>query len=360
MLPPRPSTPVLGRRSPVPDSSTLHLHPSSPLVTIAIPTYNRADSYLPQALQSALGQTYANLEIIVSDNCSTDNTRAFVTAIADPRLRYFRQEVNIGSTNNMNFCLEQATGEYVLFLHDDDRIDPDFVESCIGAANGISDVGMIRTGMRWIDPHDNVRQEALNEVGGLPFEGFLLGWFTGKTPMHPCSSLFNTQQLKEIGGFHSKNNLYDDVIAEVKLAAKHNRVDVPYVKASFRHHPNRQSVQQQIASWCEDSRILLDTMCTLVPASKASFVRNEGIKFFVRDNYCRARKITSFFPRLSAYGTILKHFNYPIGRFISLVASSAFSRPTGVIKKKVNEILERTPSLKARIMSLRKGLSKNI
>ncbi len=62
-----------------------------PLVTIAIPTYNRADGYLKQALQSAVNQTYKNIEIVVSDNCSPDNTEAVVRSYTDPRIRYFQQ-----------------------------------------------------------------------------------------------------------------------------------------------------------------------------------------------------------------------------------------------------------------------------
>jgi len=216
---------------------------------------------------------------------------------------------------------------------------------------------MIRTGMRWIDTLDTVRGEVPNRVGGLPLEEFFLGWFKGRTPMHPCNTLFNTKRLREIGGFRSKHNVFDDVIAVVRLVAKYKRVDVPDVKASYRHHPQQLTGKRQIASWCEDSLILLDTMCTLVPVSKAVFVRREGTKVFIRGNYRRARNITPLFSRLSAYGTILKHFNYPIGPFISIVVSLAVSRRTRVMKKKIKEILERAPSLKARIVSFRKGLS---
>lgn len=83
-----------------------------PLITVGLPTYNRANSYLKLALQSALGQTYANLDIVVSDNCSTDDTEALVRGIGvgDPRVRYFKQPRNVGENNNSNFCLQQAGG----------------------------------------------------------------------------------------------------------------------------------------------------------------------------------------------------------------------------------------------------------
>jgi glycosyltransferase involved in cell wall biosynthesis len=70
---------------------------SQPLVTIAMPTYNRADGFLKQALQSAVSQTYANIEIIVSDNCSTDNTESVVKEMKDPRIRYFKHSENMGA-----------------------------------------------------------------------------------------------------------------------------------------------------------------------------------------------------------------------------------------------------------------------
>ena len=65
---------------------------SQPLVTIGIPTYNRADGYLKEALESALRQTYENVEIIVSDNCSTDHTDVLVANYKDPRLKYVKHQ----------------------------------------------------------------------------------------------------------------------------------------------------------------------------------------------------------------------------------------------------------------------------
>ena len=100
-----------------------------PLVTIGIPTYNRADSFLQEALQSAVAQTYENIEIIVSDNCSTDNTEMIVKNFSDTRIKYVKQSKNIGAFNNFNYCVNIATGSFFHMLHDDDKIDPDFIET---------------------------------------------------------------------------------------------------------------------------------------------------------------------------------------------------------------------------------------
>src|SRR4030042_2488708 len=126
-----------------------------PLVTIAIPTYNRADGFLKEAIRSALNQTYSNIEIIVSDNCSVDNTTTVVKSFNDPRIRYFKHKENIGANNNFNFCVEQARGAYFLLLHDDDLIDDDFIDVCMKAAEYNTDIGLIRTGTRVIDSAGN-------------------------------------------------------------------------------------------------------------------------------------------------------------------------------------------------------------
>jgi glycosyltransferase involved in cell wall biosynthesis len=296
MIPTRPP-------SPVPRPS------SSPLVTIAIPTYNRADSYLPQALKSALNQTYPNLEIIVSDNCSTDGTMAFVSGITDPRLRYFRHNVNIGAHNNFKFCIDQAKGSYVLLLHDDDLIDNDLIESCIRAAGGMPDIGIIRTGVRLIDPQGNVRVERPNFAAGIPAHTFFQQWFSGKTAIYLCNTLFNTQRLREIGGIKSKHNCYDDTMAIVRLAVKYPRVDVAAVKASFRIHGGQMGSATKIGEWCEDSFDLLSLIGELASENKDQ-VLHEGLRFFSRANYGRARMAKSPFERLIASIKVLKYFKF--------------------------------------------------
>ncbi len=130
---------------------------SMPLVTVGICTYNRADGFFPAALRSALDQTYPELEIVVSNNHSTDHTEEVVKDFDDPRIRYAKQKENIGPGNNFNACLAEARGEYFLLLHDDDLIDPDMVEVCMEAAGGDTSVGVIRTGTRVIDGSGEIR-----------------------------------------------------------------------------------------------------------------------------------------------------------------------------------------------------------
>jgi putative flippase GtrA len=96
-------------------------------ITIGVPTRNRAE-YVMRALHSALAQTHRNIEIIVSDNASTDDTVTRIEAIPDPRLILLKQPVNIGMVGNFNACLQRATGSLFLMLSDDDVLDPSAIE----------------------------------------------------------------------------------------------------------------------------------------------------------------------------------------------------------------------------------------
>ena len=287
---------------------------TNPLVTIAIPTYNRADTYLPQALRSALSQTYSPLEIIVSDNCSKDNTEQIVKEFSDSRIRYIKHKENIGALGNSNFCLEQANGDYFLLFHDDDLIDNDHIEVCLKAANYDTTAGLIRTGIRWIDRDGNVVYTRENLGSGLSTEEFFIAWFEGKVPMHLCGTLFNRRYLQEIGGFNGEYSAFNDVAAEVELAARFGRVEVKEIKASFRRHSSSHSTSFEIARWCEVSVKLLNFMCNLAPG-KERYVRKKGRVFFADHNYKLAKKLENPLARISSYITVYRTFGYPVQLF---------------------------------------------
>lgn len=280
-----------------------------PLVTIAIPTYNRANAYLPQALESVFKQTYQNLDIIVADNCSTDDTERVVRAYDDPRLRYMKHSNNIGAFNNWSFCLEQARGTYLQFLFDDDLIDPDFIEVCMAAVDGRVDVGVILTGAREIDEHGKPFWQCENLADGDSVEDFFLGWFANRSPHYLCSTIYNTNGLREVGGFRSKTNMYVDVVSTARLMAKYGRIDVREVKASFRRHRANMGSSRHIREWCEDSVFLLDLLCQSAATRKDSLAK-EGNRYFCKRHYPKVLGLPSLFQRIQGYWTVYRTFNY--------------------------------------------------
>src|SRR5262249_44963466 len=104
----------------------------SPLVSIGLPVYN-GERFLGTCLDSLLAQTYANLEIVISDNASTDGTPALCEEYAarDPRIRFVRSDRNRGAAWNHNQVASMARGVYFRWCGADDALDPRFIEACV-------------------------------------------------------------------------------------------------------------------------------------------------------------------------------------------------------------------------------------
>lgn len=102
-----------------------------PLVSVGLPTYNRAGS-LRRAIESVLAQDYPNFELVISDNASSDGTQAMCEEFArsDRRVRYHRQPENRGAVANFLEALERASGEFFMWLADDDWLDPSYLSAC--------------------------------------------------------------------------------------------------------------------------------------------------------------------------------------------------------------------------------------
>ncbi|MEP7256644.1 MAG: glycosyltransferase family 2 protein [Ferruginibacter sp.] len=126
---------------------------STPMVTIGIPTFNRPEG-LERTLACITKQTFTNLEIIISDNCSTDpNVLPVLKKYADidKRITYHVQEINLSIVPNFQFLLDQATGKYFMWAADDDQWNTDFIERCVNAMEANSDVAISITAMDIFD-----------------------------------------------------------------------------------------------------------------------------------------------------------------------------------------------------------------
>jgi glycosyltransferase involved in cell wall biosynthesis len=124
---------------------------NSLLVTVGIPTYNRPLG-LEKTLQCILGQTYRNLEIIISDNCSTDKAVLPVLekyARIDGRVKYFVQERNLSIVPNFQFLLNQAKGSYFMWAADDDNWDANFIEVCVEGLQANPDTVICMTDLKF-------------------------------------------------------------------------------------------------------------------------------------------------------------------------------------------------------------------
>lgn len=183
-------------------------------VSIVIPTFNRA-VYLEGAISSALEQDYGDLEIIIADNASTDNTEAVAKIYCrDPRVKYFRNSENIGMVRNWRKSVfELTTGDWFLILSDDDILtNSKFVSQAVELIRSSREITVVYSS-------SYVYDEALNTVTKLniPFARVENGLrvFAHRGTIHPqdfalCNVLFNKQIARDNQAFSNAYNLSCD------------------------------------------------------------------------------------------------------------------------------------------------------
>ncbi|HST82496.1 MAG TPA: glycosyltransferase [Kineosporiaceae bacterium] len=122
----------------------------NPAVTVCIPTYNRRE-LLAASLQSVREQSLENVEIIVSDNASTDDTGDYVRSLNDPRVRYDRLPENIGLFGNLSRCLQLGSGRYRVMLPDDDLMLPGNLAAKVAFLDRNPSAGLVHSAFRYLD-----------------------------------------------------------------------------------------------------------------------------------------------------------------------------------------------------------------
>ena len=170
------------------------------LVSILIPVYNR-ENLIEETVRSALNQTYKNIEIIVVDNKSTDNTWDVLQKLSsqDERIKIFQNDTNIGPVRNWKRCVDEAVGEYGKILWSDDLIAPEFLEKTVPYLEN-EDVGFVFTGTEiFIEGADKKSSHYfIGESGIYESEKYINGvLFNGNYPVSPGCALFRLKDLKK-------------------------------------------------------------------------------------------------------------------------------------------------------------------
>ncbi len=166
-------------------------------LSIGLPVYN-GERFLREAIDSILGQTYKDFELIISDNCSTDSTRAICEEYAarDDRVKYILQEHNLGAAPNFNFVVNAATGEYFKWAAHDDLMDPTCVEKCVKVLDENPDVVVCYTKVQLIDAEGKVSD---SYDSGLFFDqDSIHERFNEQIKPHRCQEIFGVMRTEEL------------------------------------------------------------------------------------------------------------------------------------------------------------------
>ena len=198
----------------------------TPKVTVVITTHNRAD-LLPRAVESVLAQTYTDYEIIIDDDCSSDNTQEVIAGLDNPRIRSFRHERNRGLSAARNTAMFNARGKYVALLDDDDEWLPVNLELRVRRFDRASSkVGLV---YGWRDVVDDttgkVRPYTRHTLEGDLFEYLLaLNYMAGSPDL-----MVRLSAAQEIGGFDESLQASVELLFLTQIAQRFHIAVVPQV-----------------------------------------------------------------------------------------------------------------------------------
>jgi len=190
-------------------------------ISICIPTYNQG-AFLAQAIQSAYNQTLLPIEIIVFDDCSTDNTYQVLQELQPsiPILTIYRQPTNVGISRNVDACLRAGTGDYIIRLDSDDCLLPAYAETLAKKLDEYPEAGYAHADVQEIDKNSNplnVRQlyrrsgfQAGNEALRAASKGYKVA---------ANIIMFRKTALEKVGYITSPVNFAEDFYLSAELAA---------------------------------------------------------------------------------------------------------------------------------------------
>jgi glycosyltransferase involved in cell wall biosynthesis len=211
------------------------------LVSVIIPTYNRMD-FIGASIRSVLEQTYSNIELIVVDDGSTDDTESVVAAFSDPRFRYVRQP-NRGRSNARNYALSLAKGKFITFLDSDDVYLPDKIRTQVNYLRSHPGTGMVYTSAYCIDARgDRLPNKYVAAESGLIYDR--IAFFTPVTITLPTVMTYK-EVFDQVGGFDEAMYRFEDTDMWRRIS-KHCRIDaMPEYTCLLRTHDDNSLLNQQ-------------------------------------------------------------------------------------------------------------------
>ena len=205
----------------------------SPKVSVILPTYNRA-ALLPRAVNSVLAQTYTDFELLIVDDCSSDDTPQVIAEFADPRIRPFRQGANRGASAARNLGIGKARGEHLAFLDDDNEFTPDSLAVRVAALESAPpEVALVYGWNDHVDDATGDRQPA-NRLTLEDAEAFEYALML-RTVAPPSAFLVRRDAARDVGGFEERITFGEDghfvccILSKYRISALPTIVNLSYV-----------------------------------------------------------------------------------------------------------------------------------
>jgi glycosyltransferase involved in cell wall biosynthesis len=285
------------------------------LVSVLIPVYNRED-LVGECIESAINQTYRNIEIIIVDNCSNDNTPNLLEDYAkkDGRIKIFSNKTNVGPVLNILECIKNASGEYSKILWSDDYMALDFIEKSLLVFD--KETAFV---ISWWQVFDSKSRENLHSISYLKETYTTKEYFKNilyipneKFPVSPGCAIFRTKDLLDsfVLNVLNDDNLVtrnsgagNDLLLFLNTASRYSKIKVlPEYGSFFRSH--------------EDSLTVANSLDLYYLWSKVSFLVNKKLS----SNYLDIFKMRLFLQKKKNkdYTKIYEHITFSNLFLISL------------------------------------------
>jgi len=209
---------------------------ATPLVSVVIPAYN-AERYLRETIESALGQTWRNLECIVIDDGSTDATPDVVASFTDNRLRYYRKQNEGTVSAARNRGIELASGQFIAFLDSDDVWLPGKLEAQIALFLGRPDLGVVYCAYGITDEVLRVRTVIVPKHGPGVFTQIVLQ--EGNGVAAGSTMVVRKEILQKYGGFRGELHVSADAELAERIASHCRWDSVDQCLVLYRVHPGQ-------------------------------------------------------------------------------------------------------------------------
>jgi glycosyltransferase involved in cell wall biosynthesis len=196
-----------------------------PLISIVLPTYNGM-RYLRESIESCLCQTYRNFELIIVDDCSTDDTASIINSFHDTRIRTLRHDVNKKLPAALNTGFSSSKGEFLTWTSDDNRYLPKALEVMLGYLLNFPEVGLVYSGWYMIDEQGNRRRA----VPAEPPE-----WISKKSVVG-ASFLYRREVYDAIGNYDENLFRIEDYDYWLRIAKKYAIRPVDEILYEYRVH----------------------------------------------------------------------------------------------------------------------------
>ncbi len=225
-----------------------------PTLTIQMCTYNRAH-YITQAIDSVLSQTFQDFELLILDDCSTDNTEEVMAAyLTDPRIKYIKNEQNLGITKNRNKALALSNGKYIAVLDSDDYwTDNTKLEKQINFLNKNPDYILIGTNMTIVDEQNKTIKKVSYPSSNFLIKNLLLL----KNLFCHSSVMYKKQEIINLGSYDESLPIWEDYDLWLKIGNKYKFANLNTYTTAYRQHAS-QSNSEKIKIGQDTQKLIIE------------------------------------------------------------------------------------------------------